>query len=136
MTEKLFELIYKYQDNLGNHSFQIGYFSSEEKTIEVIHLLEKKPGFADKEGEFLYELIEVEGPLKNGAFYELSYEEYLENEDVDYTEMFGIFSSYASALKKQREITESGNGKYVKGDFTIAEVKPDLIGWAEGFNSW
>ena len=141
MRKYFYHLQYIYTDlNNDNHYFLIGYFSTLNKSKEAIKLVENKPGFKNSGGSFeitklclnfdknIYE--------KSGiVLYEASHE-YLDSDGYDNVTIFGIYSSYEEAKKKQDEyFVTSPYNEYPDG-FCIAECKVDLIGWMEGFSSW
>ena len=141
MTTFLFELNFVYQNDDGNHYFQIGYFSSEQKAREAIQRLQSKPGFVNYKDGFCCKKVEVE--IRNDdvnivqtTFYELSYEKFNDEDEYDYFEVFGVYSSYSLALEKQQELLQSNRKIYSVEGFTIAPFDVDCIGWTEGFDSW
>lgn len=141
MTTFLFDLNFVYQDDNGNHYFQIGYFSSEQKVHEAILMLQSKPGFVNFTDGFCCEQVEVETgnddlDIVQTTFYELSYEEFNAGDGYDYFELIGVYSSYALALGKQQELLQSNEKTYSVDGFTIAPFDIDCMGWTEGFDSW
>lgn len=141
MITFLFDLNFTYQNDEGNHCFHIGYFSSEQKAREAILRLQSKPGFVNYKDGFDCEKIGV--VISNGdldivqtKFYELSYEEFNDEDECDYFEVFGVYSTYALALEKQRELLQSNEKTYSVDGFTIAPFDIDCMGWTEGFDSW
>lgn len=140
MVKNFFELYFIYKDDLGNHYFPIGHFSSEKKADAAIQMLQHKPGFVDYKDGFRCEKIEVDFGTDNfesseTTLYELSYEEN-DDDGTDSYIIFGVFSSVTSASAEQLRLLHSDGNNYSAENFHIASIKVDNIGWIDGFDSW
>lgn len=141
MTKVFYELCFIYENDVGKHYFQIGYFSSKTKIAEAIDMLKNKPGFSNFQEGFEWNQFEVQFSdyVVDGdevVIYELSYEKHNEYDGTDDFIIFGIYSSHSSALNEQKRLSEMTiYADYVQ-NFCIAPKKVDNIEWVEGFSSW
>ncbi len=140
MTKIFYEVYFLYKDDLGNHYFPIGHFSSEEKANAAIQMLQYKPGFVDYKDGFHCEKIEVEFGANDFeceeiTLYELSYEENYDD-GTDHYIIFGVFSSVTAASEEQLRLFHSNENNYSAENFHIASINVDTIGWIDGFDSW
>ncbi len=139
MTVIYYVLYFTYQNELGNHYFQIGYFSSTLMAEKAIDLLRDKPGFVNYRNGFSYEEIFVDFSMDGKEndykiLYELSYEEY--DGEMDCFEIIGVYSTFSRADEKKRKILHSKNDIYMSDGFNISQIKVNNIGWTEGFEAW
>lgn len=137
MINAYYELFYTYKDTIGDHYFQIGYFSSEKKVLETIEILKFKPGFRNFPKGFDYQKLDVAtnsdfNRNNNVILYELSYEK--SNDDgTDSFMIFDVFHSYESALEQKNKLLQAREFCEFAEGFCISEKKVDNIEWREGF---
>ena len=134
----VFNTEYYYKDeNNDTHSFHIGYFSSNKKAREIIEKISDKPGFRDKNGEFIIsrERVYFDNPnfQKRDCVLFLLAHEFLDDDGYDNTTIWGPFETRTEAEDVYLENKDKKPYCLYPDNFWVYDTKVDLYGWSEGF---
>ncbi len=127
MRKYFYELLYEYSDECGDHTLQIGYFSTHKKAQNICDVIKSKPGFCDHNGKFIISKFAVNFNYEvrdksEVNLYELSHE-YQDDEGFDNWVIFGVFSSLKEAEKLKKKSRQPLLIINFRMDFALQIVK-------------
>lgn len=119
----------------------LGYFSSEEKCLELIPFYLELPGFKDYPNAFIIEEVEADVDYFNdeignfeGYVYELSHEYY--DGEYDNVSFLGFYSTLQNAERAERKFRLDEDFVNYPEGFCISKYEIDKKEWTEGFFTW